>query len=103
MSHTEHKATTTLAFIMGIGAGIAAGILFAPRAGKETREQLKKQAEEARAKAKQKLDEERDLLKHKAEDVKSKARKIANEGKHVAEDVARDIKARADERSKEAA
>ena len=102
MSHSEHKATTTLALLVGIGAGIAAGILFAPRSGKETRDQLKKQAEEARAKAKKKLDEERDMLKHKADDVKSKARKLAAEGKHVAEDVVRDVKARADERSEAA-
>ncbi len=103
MSHSEHKATTTLAFIVGIGAGIAAGILFAPRAGKETRQQLKHQAQEARAKAQKKIDEERDLLKHKADEVTSKARKLAAEGKHVAEDVAKDIRARANERADEAA
>jgi gas vesicle protein len=87
MSHSEHKATTTLAFI----------------AGKETREQLKAQAQEARTKAKQKLDEERDMIKDKADHVKAKARKLASEGKHVAEDVARDIKSRADERAAETA
>jgi gas vesicle protein len=99
MSQTEYKATTTLAFIAGIGAGMAAGILFAPRAGEETRQQLKDKAQEARTKAKRKMDEERATLKDRADEVKAKARKVAEEGRHVAKDVAKDIKARADERS----
>jgi gas vesicle protein len=35
-------------FLFGLGVGAAAGILFAPRSGEETREELRHRAEEGR-------------------------------------------------------
>ena len=40
-------------FLAGLGIGAAAGILYAPRAGAETREALRAQAEEGAERAKQ--------------------------------------------------
>ena len=40
-------------FLAGLGIGAAAGILYAPRSGAETRDALRAQAEEGSAKARQ--------------------------------------------------
>jgi gas vesicle protein len=99
MSRSENMATTTLAFIAGVGAGIAAGVLFAPRSGEETREQLKKKAQETKEKAHDKMEQERKMLKKRAEQVKSKAQKVASDSRAAVEDAADDIKQRANERA----
>ncbi len=57
-------------FFLGLGIGVAVGILFAPKSGQETREYL-------RAKA----DEGKDYLKKRGEEVYESAGEIVEKGK----------------------
>lgn len=64
--------------LVGAGlAGLAAGILFAPKSGKETRAEMKKKAHEMSDKATQKMEEGRAKvadLKHEAVEQANKVR-----------------------------
>ena len=77
MSQEEKSCSTgsvLLAFFLGglVGAGIA--LLTAPKSGQETREQIKRLADEARQKA--------DVY---VEDIKGKASKVVEKGKELLE------------------
>lgn len=61
--------------VIGAAAGVALGILTAPKSGKETREDLKRKAEEAKDKA----NATRDDLIFKAEEVADDVRVKAAE------------------------
>lgn len=63
-------AALALAFLTGGLIGVAAGLLFAPRPGTETRERIKERAEEAR-----------DRLRGTAETVRDRAETWAETGK----------------------
>jgi gas vesicle protein len=69
------KGKFALGAIIGAGAGLVAGILTAPKSGKETRADIKA----------------------KASDVKAKATNRANEAKAKASDVKADVTAKATE------
>ena len=68
-----------LAFFLGgvVGAGIA--LLMAPKSGYETREQIKKLADEVKEKAESYLEE----AKHKASDVVEKGKELLEKEKTV--------------------
>lgn len=57
-------------FCLGLGIGVAVGILFAPKKGEETRELLRSKA-----------DESKDYLKRKSEELKDSATDLADRGK----------------------
>jgi gas vesicle protein len=57
-------------FCLGLGIGVAVGILFAPKAGEETRQLLRSKA-----------DESKDYVKRKGEELKSSATDLADKGK----------------------
>lgn len=59
-------------FCLGLGIGVAVGILFAPKSGEETRQLL-------RAKA----DEGRDFVKRKGEELKESAAELADKSKYA--------------------
>lgn len=71
------KGKFALGAIIGAAAGLVAGMLTAPKAGKETRADIKAKAGELKADADKKL-----------KDVKKSSEKTVNEGRHVAEDYA---------------
>lgn len=78
--------------IVGAAVGSALGILFAPRSGKETRDQLKEklvkmehELETIRSKAKEKGLELKDEIKNKVTDLEKKIEKLVNEYKQKAE------------------
>ncbi len=63
-------ANSTAKLIVGAGlAGLAAGVLFAPKSGKETREDVKKKAHEVSTQANQQLE----TGKKKAAELKNSA------------------------------
>lgn len=104
MTHHTHDshcngAAAALAFIVGVGAGVAAGMLFAPQSGEDTRKEIKRKAKDAHEKAKRKVEAEAEHLRQQADDLKDKAKrtaeKVADEGKHLKEDIQR----RANEKS----
>jgi len=57
-------------FFLGLGLGVAAGVLFAPKSGAETRELLRSKAEELP-----------DLAKRQADDLREKATETLVRGK----------------------
>lgn len=59
-------------FFLGLGLGVAAGLLFAPQSGEETREMLKNKA-----------DEGRDLLKRRSEELREQAAEAVERGKQT--------------------
>lgn len=59
-------------FCLGLGIGVAVGILFAPKSGEETRQLLRTKA-----------DDGRDYLKRKGEELKDSAVDIADRGKYA--------------------
>jgi len=58
------------AFLLGLGVGIGIGILFAPKSGEETRDFLRKKANEGS-----------DLLKQRSTDLKQTATDWVDKGK----------------------
>jgi gas vesicle protein len=59
-------------FFLGLGIGVAVGMIFAPQAGGETRTMLKTKAEEGT-----------DYLKRRSGDLRSSASEIVERGKQV--------------------
>jgi gas vesicle protein len=59
-------------FFLGVGVGLAVGLLFAPKSGEETRALLKERAEEGR-----------DLLKRKSSEVRDQATDFYERGKEA--------------------
>lgn len=57
-------------FFLGLGLGVAAGLLFAPQSGEETRVMLKNKA-----------DESRDLLKRRSDELRDTASEAVQRGK----------------------
>jgi len=57
-------------FCLGLGIGVAVGILFAPKAGDETRQLLRSKA-----------DEGKDYVKRKSEELKDSAAELKDKGK----------------------
>lgn len=59
-------------FCLGLGIGVAVGVLFAPKAGEETRQILRSKAEEGK-----------DFIRRRAEDIKGQAEGLADRSKDV--------------------
>lgn len=63
----ERRDSSFACFILGALVGAIAGILFAPRSGKETREMLKKSYEEYSEKGKEIFEEKKEQLEEAIE------------------------------------
>ena len=87
-------------FVVGAGIGAGLGLLFAPKAGKETRKELKVKIDDLVAKAKD-LDKEKvlKLAKEKSEVLKGKANELVElakeKGTPVLKDAADEVKEKA--------
>jgi gas vesicle protein len=57
-------------FCLGLGIGVAVGILFAPKSGEETRQLLRSKA-----------DESKDFIKQKGQELKDSAAELADKSK----------------------
>ncbi|MDR4988038.1 MAG: YtxH domain-containing protein [Bacteroidales bacterium] len=70
-------------FVLGAAVGVAAGLLFAPASGKDTREKIKEKGKEYSDElAKQighKIDDLKDYVGHVAEDTNARVKKAANQ------------------------
>lgn len=67
------KGKFALGALIGAAAGVVAGILTAPKSGKETRADIKAKAGEIKGEAKKKATEVKSKANTVAKDVKSKA------------------------------
>lgn len=61
-------------FLAGLGIGAAIGMLYAPKAGQETREEIRRRAEEGR-----------DYMVNRAKEVREQATQMVDRGKEVIE------------------
>jgi gas vesicle protein len=59
-------------FFLGLGLGVAAGMLFAPKSGEETRDYLRSKA-----------DEGTDFIKRRTEDLRESAEEYVDKGRTV--------------------
>jgi len=76
-------------FLVGLGIGALVGVLFAPKAGEETRDYLSKKAEEGKEYAQRKARE----LRERAEDLVERGKQAASKQKdslNAAVDAGRD-------------
>jgi len=65
----NHTASVLTAFVIGGIVGATLGILFAPKAGKETRAELGDWCDETMEKGKEKMQKLGDEIKHKKEQL----------------------------------
>ena len=69
---SDRDGNSLIWFLAGLGLGAAAGILYAPRSGNETREQLRARAEEGR-----------EYVKNRAREAREQAAQWADKGRDV--------------------
>jgi gas vesicle protein len=74
-------------FICGLGIGAALGILYAPRSGEETREELRHRADEGREYVRRRAGEGREYVRERADESREYVRERGTELKHKAEEV----------------
>ena len=74
-------STTVLALLVGAAAGVAIGILLAPRSGSETRAQLRQTAQESFEKGKSKAKDVKDRAKEKVHRAVDEGRQTAGDAK----------------------
>ena len=69
-------------FLLGLGIGVAAGILWAPRSGEETRALLADRAGEGAEYLRNRAQDGTEYVKQQGENVKQSAAEIYEKGKH---------------------
>jgi gas vesicle protein len=69
-------------FLLGLGVGVAAGVLWAPRAGAETRQYLLDKAGEGTDYMKARTEESKEYLRHRTEELRDSAADLYEKGKH---------------------
>jgi gas vesicle protein len=69
---SDRDSNSFVWFLAGLGLGALAGVLYAPRSGSETREQLRARAEEGR-----------EYMRSRAREVKDQASQWADRGRDV--------------------
>jgi gas vesicle protein len=70
-------------FLLGLGVGVAVGMLFAPKSGQETREVLKNKTGEGAEFLKQKTGASADFLKQRSTEFKQSAAEWVDKGKEA--------------------
>jgi gas vesicle protein len=81
-------------FLLGLGIGVAAGVLWAPRAGEETRQiladkagesadYLKSRTEEGREYVRQRAQEGQEYIRQRTEDIKGSAADLVEKGRNT--------------------
>ncbi len=68
-------------FLLGLGVGVAAGLLWAPRSGEETRALLADKAGESADYLKSRAQDGTDYVKHRTDDLKNSASDLYEKGR----------------------
>jgi len=68
-------------FLLGLGAGVATGILLAPKSGDETREYLRSKADEGVGYVRSRATEGAEFVKRQSSDLKESATNIYEKGR----------------------
>lgn len=82
-SENSNVGTAVTFFLIGLGAGALAGLLLAPKTGKQLRRDLKRGYEDARDTVGDWADDAKDTIREAGERV----RDVANRGAEIAEDL----------------
>lgn len=80
---SKNGSKFALGAIVGTAIGAVAGILAAPKSGKETRQDIKTKAKETKLKADKKYSDTKDSAKAKADQAKAKAEDIKSRGENA--------------------
>ncbi|HTZ72291.1 MAG TPA: YtxH domain-containing protein [Candidatus Aquilonibacter sp.] len=70
-------------FVIGMGAGAAIAMLFAPRSGPETRQMISDKAKEARRIAEERARDFRDMATDKASQLRDRANDVVDRGREA--------------------
>src|ERR1700728_1013777 len=70
-------------FLLGLGIGVAAGILWAPRAGEETRQLIAEKPGEGADELKPRAQEGTDSVRQRADDIKGTAADLYEKGRQT--------------------
>jgi gas vesicle protein len=70
-------------FIVGVGVGVAVGMLLAPRSGEETRKLLREKADESKDYLKSRADEGREYVRRRSVDLRESAGEAIDKSKEV--------------------
>ena len=81
------KGKFAVGTLFGAAIGLLAGVLTAPKSGKETRAELKAKAEVLKGEATQKVEKVQTKANEVADDVKDKAAVATQEARAKAEDI----------------
>lgn len=68
-------------FLLGLGIGVAAGMLWAPRSGEESRQYLADKAGEGADYLKARAEEGKEYIRQRSEDLKGSASDLVEKGK----------------------
>lgn len=85
---SSKNVTNVFAFMLGIGAGVALGLLFAPQSGEETREDIKEKFDTI----KDKVDDIYQKGKEKTAELMEKGNEVFSRGKKKANEIAENLK-----------
>lgn len=91
------KGKIALGALFGAVTGFVAGVLTAPKSGKETRTDIKDAAVKAKDTAASEAVKAKDIAEKKAHEVKAKAEEIFDDVKTKAQEVAEDVTEKATE------
>lgn len=94
-SHNSTGSAVGVGLVMG-GLGVLAGILMAPRSGRETRQQLATKHSELKGRAKHAANEFKDKSKKMVETGKDKVHSVTDEAKVITEERKEDARSLAD-------
>ncbi|MGH9671775.1 MAG: YtxH domain-containing protein [Bryobacteraceae bacterium] len=74
------RYNTVACFFLGLGAGVAAGILFAPRSGRESRQKIRDAAREGASQITTRARQGGDYVSSKAREVRDSTKALVDEG-----------------------
>lgn len=83
---TDRSAYITLGILFGAAVGMVAGILSAPKSGKETRTQLRMRTMAAKGRTKEQLSSQRDMMADKLNKTLDKSKQVADNLTDTAKD-----------------
>ena len=84
-------------FICGLGVGVALGLLYAPRSGEETREELRNRANEGRDYVRRRAGEGREYVRERAGESREYLKKRTEEGREYVRERGMELKHKAEE------
>src|SRR5437667_9190978 len=80
-AHMAEQSNGISYFIVGLGVGVAVGMLLAPRSGEETRQLLREKADEGKDYLRTKADESREFVRRRGAELRESASDLIDRSK----------------------